>query len=145
MAWSSQQCVYFPAGIVEQNNCLAPALVRDPLCGKLVELVDLGMAHAEKKSSLLAGIMKNSAEKIYGPFGPREHLCLAKTPSGVSYRQTPPVLTVKSRPHSQGDNILARHSCQLLARLEKLLVRLLLKIRVIRWTPKVVMSRGQSR
>jgi hypothetical protein len=40
---------------------------------------------------------------------------------------------------------LARHSCQLLARLEKLLVRLLLKIRVIRWTPKVVMSRGQSR
>jgi hypothetical protein len=43
---------------------------------------------------------------------PRQNLCLAKTPSGISCRQTPGVLTVKSSPHFTPDNILVRHNTE---------------------------------
>ena len=40
---------------------------------------------------------------------PTSELCLAKTPSGISWLETPRVLTFKSSPSFAADNMLARH------------------------------------
>jgi hypothetical protein len=50
--------------------CLA--FVADTLCCKLVELVDLDVAQIEEETGLLAGIIKNSVQKIHYPFGAME-------------------------------------------------------------------------